>query len=57
MRLHEDEKLFRQAVNTAAAHLGIPEIFNRKGLLGYLCLTWFHCLLDEVDSSRQVLVI
>ncbi len=30
MRLHEDEKLFHQAVNATAAHLGIPEIFIEK---------------------------
>jgi predicted nucleotidyltransferase component of viral defense system len=30
MRLHTDEKLFRQAVIATAAHLGIPEIFIEK---------------------------
>jgi hypothetical protein len=30
MRLHEDERLFRQAVTATSEMLGIPEIFIEK---------------------------
>jgi predicted nucleotidyltransferase component of viral defense system len=45
MRLHEDPKMFRQAVSVTASQMGIPEIFIEKDY-------WVSCALKQIFKSE-----